>query len=308
VTERKSGPALQNTPGSRVVAVMRRDVERAQDYARRHNVARWYGDVESLLADEEVNAIYIATPPGSHAELCLRAAATNRPIYVEKPMARTKAECDAMIAACSNVPLFVAYYRRALPRFVRVKQLLDEGAIGDVRTVEITLRRPLRDDELTGNLPWRVIPEIAGGGHFVDLASHTLDLLDWLLGPVAEARGFALNNAGLYPAEDTVSCALRFQSGAVGSGSFSFCARDRADRVVIAGNRGELSFATFAEEPIVLTTSAGESREMIANPDPIQGPLIGHIVAQLLGRGQSPSTGETAARTSGVIDAILRGR
>ena len=141
VTEVKSGPALYKAEGSSLVAVMRRQGALAEAYARRHGVPCWYDDAQALIDDPSVNAVYVATPPSTHCEYTQRAAQAGKPVYVEKPMARTHAECQAMIAACreAGVPLFVAYYRRMLPRFRKIKALIDEGAIGEVRTVSVTL-------------------------------------------------------------------------------------------------------------------------------------------------------------------------
>ena len=145
VTEVKSGPALQQAEHSALVAVMRRNGALARDYARRHGVPRWYDDASALIADAEVDAIYVATPPSSHLEYALLAARAGKPVYVEKPMAMTFAECRAMIDGCraAGVPLFVAYYRRALARFLEVKRLIDSGAIGEVRFVTLTFSQPI---------------------------------------------------------------------------------------------------------------------------------------------------------------------
>src|SRR5438067_5233611 len=150
VTEVKSGPGFQKAAHSRLVAVMRRNGALARDYAERHGVPRWYDDAESLVADPEVDAVYVATPPSSHEEYTLLAARAGKPVYVEKPMARDHAECVAMIDACraAGVPLFVAYYRRALPRFLKIKELIESGAIGEVRFVAITLYKTLTPQEL----------------------------------------------------------------------------------------------------------------------------------------------------------------
>ncbi|HEY0707073.1 MAG TPA: Gfo/Idh/MocA family oxidoreductase, partial [Polyangia bacterium] len=241
VCEVKSGPGFQKAPGSALVAVMRRDGAKAADFARRHGVPRSYDNAEALIADPEVDAVYVATPPSSHAAYTLAAARAGKPVYVEKPMATDRAACTHMIEACAaaGVPLFVAYYRRALPRFLKVKQLLDEGAIGQVRAVSTTLitaPAPAHLDPAT--LPWRVRPDIAGGGLFVDLAAHTLDLLDFFLGPIARAEGEAHNQAGLYPAEDTVSARLQFASGVPGVGLWCFVAGPRLDRTEIHGSTG----------------------------------------------------------------------
>src|SRR5688572_390850 len=134
VCEVKSGPAFRKVEGSSLVAVMRRDAAKARDYAKRHGVARWYTSADEMIADGEVDAVYIATPPGSHEELAKKVAAAGKPCYVEKPMARTHGECVRIIDAfrAARVPLFVAYYRRRLPRFVKAKELIDTGALGRV--------------------------------------------------------------------------------------------------------------------------------------------------------------------------------
>jgi predicted dehydrogenase len=306
VTERKSGPGLQRAERSSLVAVMRRDGEKAADFARRHGVPRWYDDADELIADPEVDAVYVATPPGSHREHVLRAAAAGKPVYVEKPMARTAEECEEMIAACdgAGVPLFVAYYRRAMPRFVRVKELLDGGAVGQVRAVAVRLESAAGTWE-PGHLPWRFQPEISGGGLFVDLGSHTLDLLDHLLGPIETVAGTATNLAGRYPAEDHVAAAFTFASGVVGTGLWAFDAAERRDGVEIVGTAGSLTFSSFGEEPLLLRTAAGEEHIDAPYPEVVQQPLIQTVVDELTGRGTCPSTGQSALRTARVVDALL---
>ncbi|WP_248930430.1 Gfo/Idh/MocA family protein [Paenibacillus hamazuiensis] len=303
VTEVKSGPGFQKAAGSELVAVMRRDASLAEDYAKRHGVPKWYGDAERLIEDPEVDAVYIATPPAFHKEYALRTAKAGKPVYVEKPMAMNHAECEEMIAACreAGVPLFVAYYRRALPRFAKVKELLEREAIGQVRFVTST-----HFGRLKGNSSWRVDPAISGGGLFVDVGSHTLDLLDYLLGPIAEVQGFAGNQADYYAAEDIVTASYRFASGVYGSGTWCFSTYQDTDVNEIVGSRGKIAFSTFQEKPIVVSTAEGTEEFMIEHPAHIQQPLIQTIVDELLGQGVCPSTGISGARTSKVMDAVLR--
>ncbi|HYE17945.1 MAG TPA: Gfo/Idh/MocA family oxidoreductase [Tepidisphaeraceae bacterium] len=312
VTEVKSGPAFAKVAGSRLVAVMRRDGAKAADYAKRHNVPRSYDDGAKLIADPEVDAVYVATPPDSHEAYAAMAAAAGKPVYVEKPMARTYEECKRMVHACAaaGVQLFVAYYRRSLPRFLKVKELLDAQAIGPVRVVNVRLYQPAApDDRDPAALPWRVKPDIAGAGKFLDLASHTLDLLDFLLGPVNRACGFAANQANLYPAEDVVSGSWVHDTGTVGSGFWCFTAHHREDVVELIGDRGRISFGTFgADQPVVLE-SEGEAESFdVPHPAHIQQPMIQQIVDEIRGLpgAASPSTGHTAARTSWVMDEMLR--
>jgi predicted dehydrogenase len=311
VTEVKSGPGFQKADNSELVAVMRRNGELAEDYARRHGVPRWYDDAEALIGDSGVDAVYIATPPAFHKDYTLMSARAGKPVYVEKPMALNFAECQAMLQACwdAGVPLFVAYYRRALARFLKVKQLIDAQAIGDVRFVNVTLYQPLIGGELTPQtLPWRVQPEIAGGGLFVDLAAHMLDFLDYLLGPICDVQGYASNQAQRYPAEDVVSGAFMFESGVHGVGTWCFSAFERRDHTEIVGSAGKIAYSTFDAQPIVLTTSNGVTEFPIEYPAHIQQPLIQTVVDALNGVGACPSTGESAARTSWVMDQMLSGQ
>ncbi|MCF7976061.1 MAG: gfo/Idh/MocA family oxidoreductase, partial [Phycisphaerae bacterium] len=217
-------------------------------------------------------------------------------------------QCHAMIQACdqADVPLFVAYYRRALPRFLKIKALIESGAIGVVRCVNMVLYKPVGPEELDpDNLPWRVRPEISGGGHFVDLASHMLDFLDFALGPIESVTGDASNQAGLYPAEDMVTSSFVFQSGVAGTGLWCATTHDRLDRTEIVGSGGKITYATFGNDPVELTTATGTQFLSLKNPVHIQQPLIQTIVNALNGQGACPSTGETAARTTWVMDQLL---
>ncbi|MEF3304907.1 Gfo/Idh/MocA family protein [Paenibacillus sp. GYB003] len=306
VTEVKSGPGFQLAERSELVAVMRRNGELAEDYARRHQVPKWYDDADALIGDPDVDAVYIATPPSTHKPYALAVAAAGKPVYVEKPMALHAGECRDMIEACraAGVPLYVAYYRRALPRFLKVKQLLEMGAIGDIRFVTTVHTKKLTENP--DDLPWRVIPELSGGGHFFDLASHTLDLLDFLLGPIRDATGRAGNQGKAYPAEDIVSGTYVFDSGVQGTGLWCFTAYQGGEVNEIVGSRGKLTFSTFGSEPIRLTTAEGIGDYSLEQPKHIQQPLIQTIVNELLGTGACPSTGESALRTAQVMDELTK--
>jgi predicted dehydrogenase len=310
VTEVKSGPGFQKAHHSSLVAVMRRSGELARDYAERHGVPRWYDNAEALIHDPEVDAVYIATPPAFHKDYTLLSAQAGKPVYVEKPMALNFEACKLMIQECqaAGVPLFVAYYRRALSRFLKVKELIDAQAIGQPRFVTVTLYQPLAPEELTPQtLPWRVIPEVAGGGRFVDLASHMLDFLDYLLGPIRSVQGFASNQAQRYPAEDIVTGTFVFESGAHGVGTWCFTGFDRWERTEIVGTAGKITYSTFDSQPVIVTTPAGRTEFSYDYPAHIQQPLIQAVVDELNAVGTCPSTGESGARTSWVMDQMLRG-
>jgi len=313
VCEVKSAPALYTIPHSEVKMVMRRNATKAADFALRHGIGQWTTNLDELLNDGEINAVYIATPPDTHAALTLKCAQAGKAVYVEKPMANTYAECLAMIEACraANVPLFTAYYRRTLPGFLKVKEMVESGALGDIRFVNIEMYQPLQAD-IIANLAtnWRVNPEIAGGGYFHDLASHQLDYLDFLFGPITDSKGVTSNQAGMYPADDIVTASFRFENGVLGTGMWCFTTDKvtEKDFTRIVGSKGELTFNTFGSPMIVqLKTREGGSEEFsYIHAQPIQEPLVRVIVAELRGLGVSPSTGASGARTTLVLDRITK--
>lgn len=307
VTEVKSGPALQQALGSKLVAVMRRNRQLAEDYANRHQVPKWYDCAQQLIDDPEVNTIYVATPPSSHKEYVLAAANAGKPVYVEKPMGMDFTECEEMIQACENksVPLFVAYYRRALPRFLKVKSLLEAGAIGSPRLAEVVFYRPPLKQDFEGSENWRIDAAVAGGGYFHDLASHSIDLLQFLLGDAVRASGYSSNQAGLYTAPDMVCGNMCLKTGVQVSFSWTFNAFRLFDQTEIVGENGLIRFSTFEEAPVVLETSSGQEVFEIPNPVHIQKPLIQTVVDKLTGKGNCHSTGKSGARTNWVMDQML---
>ncbi|MBX3085982.1 MAG: Gfo/Idh/MocA family oxidoreductase [Anaerolineae bacterium] len=307
VTEVKSGPGFRKADNSALVAVMRRNGALAEDYAKRHGVPRWYDDGQALIDDPEVDAVYIATPPNVHQHYTLLAAKAGKPVYVEKPMAMTFAECQVMIDACeqAKVPLWVAYYRRSLPRFLKVKALLEDGAIGDLRSVTTLLYRPLPASVPPDGLPWRVLPEVAGAGHFLDVGSHMLDLLDYLVSPIRAVTGFAANQAHQYPSEDQVVASYQFENGVLGVGLWCFNTSYTFDQIELVGTKGKITFPVYDAPTITLTTADHQQQFEIANPPHIQQPMIQAMVDELNGSGTCPSTGHTAARTSWVMDQLV---
>ncbi len=312
VTEVKSGPPLYKTEDSNLVAVMCRNESLVRDYATRHKVPRYYTDVDKLINDPLVNAVYIATPPDTHCEYTLRVAAAGKPVYVEKPMARNYVECLKMIDACNKagVALFVAYYRRALPNHLKVKELIDSGAIGQVRFVNVRLYWPLNKQiGADGTLPWRIDPHISGGGFFFDLASHTFDYLDFVLGPITKANGLSANQSGLYAAEDIVAANFEFSSGVIGSGlwCFSVSSVSETETIEIVGDAGRIEFSSFSQEPIRLESSNGLQTFAPGFPQHVHHPFVKTVVDDLLQRGTCPSTGVSGARSSWVMDEIVKG-
>ncbi len=312
VTEVKSGPAFYKTEHSRLVAVMRRNAEKAADYARRHNVPRWYSDAAKLIRDPEVDIVYIATPPAFHAEYAIQAMRAGKPVYIEKPMALNHGECLEILKVSeeTGMPVWVAYYRRALPAFLKVKEMIGAGVIGKPLTVTILLNKQAREkNRKREEMSWHVFPEISGGGYFFDLASHQFDYLDFLFGPIGETAGIASNMAGLYPAEDTVTGIWKHESGITGSGSWCFVADESSvkDEIIITGEKGNIVMPSFTHGAVMLTTGEGVTEFKFENPEHISQNLVQQIVHEMCGTGKCVSTGISAARTSRVLDEMVKG-
>ena len=311
VTEKKSGPAFNEVPGSSVVAVMSRNEAKAKSYAKRHNIKRWYTDPQELIDDPNVNAVYIATPPSSHATFAIMAMKAGKPVYIEKPLAASYEDCARInrISEITGVPCFVAYYRRYLPYFQKVKSIINSGTIGTIVNVQIRFSAPPRDLDYqdSQNLPWRLQPDIAGGGYFYDLAPHQLDLLQDIFGVITRAHGYCSNRVHLYKAEDSISASFFFENGLPGSGSWCFVGHQSAkeDCIEVIGDKGMLSFSVYNYDPIQLVTSAGRTNIVVPNPSYVQLPIIRSVIEHLQGIGVCQCTSVSATPVNWVMDRIL---
>ncbi|MEC5164478.1 1,5-anhydro-D-fructose reductase (1,5-anhydro-D-mannitol-forming) [Flavobacterium sp. PL11] len=307
VTEKKSGPAYQKTEGFEVVAVMRRDAEKAADYAKRHGIKKYYSDADALINDPEIDAIYIATPPDTHKIYGLKVAKAGKICCIEKPLAPHYDDCVAIYEAFNekNIPLFVAYYRRSLPRFNQIKAWIGAKEIGEVRHIRWHLSKPATDQDLAGSYNWRTDAGIAAAGYFDDLASHGLDLFVHLLGEIKEATGISLNQQGLYSAKDAVTACWLHECGITGTGSWNFGCSTREDSVEIFGSKGKITFSVFDDQPIILINEQGKKELLIEHPKNIQLYHVAQIREHLLGNSVHPSNGFTGAHTAWVMDKII---
>jgi predicted dehydrogenase len=306
VTEVKSGPAYQKTEGFEIEAVMRRDANKAADYAKRHGIQKYYTNADDLINDTEIDAIYIATPPDTHKYYGLKVALAGKICCIEKPLAPNYQDCISIYEAFEekNIPLFVAYYRRTLPRFEQIKKWLDTNSIGEIRHIRWHLSKPTSEQDKSGTYNWRTDSEIATGGYFDDLASHGLDLFIHLLGNIKEVSGLSLNQQGLYSSKDTVTACWAHETGVTGTGSWNFGCYEREDKVEIYGSKGKITFSVFENIPLVLSNEKGETALNIEHPENIQLYHVQQMREHLLGNSIHPSNGFTAAHTNWVMDKI----
>jgi predicted dehydrogenase len=309
VAEKKGGPALYQAQGSELVAVMRRDRAKAADFARRHGAKRFYDSAQALVEDPEVDAVYVATPPHLHREQTLLAARAGKHVLVEKPMALDGAACDAMIAACeaAGVHLHVAYYRRFYPKFVEARRSLQEGLIGHVVAARLQMCA------MAGSGGWRTDPAISGGGQFVDVGSHRLDMLLHLMGDVAEVSGYAENLVGTHAAENDVALSLRMVSGVLVSAGFHFHTRPARDVLEIYGTEGTLTLDPFDGETLVCHCGGGSAPEAVTTrhvtPSPTHLPFVEALVAVYNGAEDLEHvTGVEGAKTTRIMDRVLAAR
>lgn len=310
VTEKKSGPAFSEIEGSCVEAVMSRTENRARSYAERHHIKKWYTDALELIEDPDIDAIYVATPPSTHAIYAIMAMRAGKPVYVEKPLASNYEDCVRInrVSTQTGVPCFVAYYRRYLPYFNKVKSIIDSNRLGKIMNVQVRFSRHHRDIKSeNGGLPWRLQPEIAGGGYFYDLAPHHLDLLQYLFGVIIEASGICENRLGAYEVEDNVCACFKFENGLLGSGSWCFSGHESSDEdsIEVIGEKGSMSFSVFHYNPIRITDCDGTQHISVPNPPYVQLPIIRSVVEDLQGMSICSCTSVSATPTNWVMDRIL---
>ncbi|WP_448103935.1 Gfo/Idh/MocA family protein [Pedobacter panaciterrae] len=310
VTEVKSGPAFNKVPNSSLVAVMRRDVAKARDYASRHNVPAWYDNAEKLINDPEVNAVYIATPPLQHEEYTLLSLAAGKPVYVEKPMTlNTESALRMKNAAINfNVKLCVAHYRREQPIFLKVKQLLSDKVIGDIRFVQLQmLQSPAHNLIASTDTNWRLDPSISGGGLFHDLAPHQLDLMIYYFGKVSSSSGISVNQSKEYSADDLVTGQILFENGVVFNGTWCFTVSeaDKKDICEITGSTGKISFPVFGNK-ITLKKDGYEEEFIFEALQHVQQPMIERVTAYFLGKGANPCSAEQAILSMELMDSFTK--
>jgi len=304
VAEVKSGPAFQKADHSKLLAVMRRDTAKAEDFAKRHGVPFWYDNASEIVSNENIDAVYVATPPSSHLEYALLALKAGKHVYLEKPMVLTLQESDVLIRAvnASAGKLVVAHYRRFLPMYTHVKKLIDQKEIGDIKFVDI---RFLKKEAPISEVNWRLTNSISGGGLFHDLAPHQLDLMYYFFGDYNQAYGFSQNQKGKHDVPDIVNGIIDFENGMQFRGIWNFNAPDHLveDDCTIYGSLGAISFSFYGNE-VKVTTEYGDRIEHFQQPVNIQLPLIQEAVNYFQDKGSNPCSVDDGRIVMALIHAF----
>lgn len=308
VTEKKSGPAFNKVNNSQLLAVMRRNGEKAADYARRHQVPLWYDDVNQILLNSEINAIYIATPPSSHLEYAIRALKHGKAVYIEKPVTLNADEAIRLAAAVKQYQgkLVVAHYRRQLPMFLKIKEIITEGVIGDIPLVDLRLWQSRSPDLVTQDASnWRTNPAVSGGGYFFDLSPHQLDLMLYFFGNPLSYSGFSQIQTPHGEVADQTRGVILFDNKVVFNGSWNFnvSKSDNVDSCEVVGELGSLKFSIFGNK-MTLKNGDGEQEIFFTHPENIEHPMIANTVNYFLGKGTNPSSIEEAVTLMRIIDTF----
>lgn len=309
VTEVKSGPAFKQEH-STVVAVMRRNAEKAADYAKRHHIQKWYQDASALILDDDINAIYIATPPLQHHDYAIEALKAGKPVYIEKPVTINTKACKAIIEAQKQYKqkVVVAHYRREVPYFKAIKKLLDEQAIGEVKFVNLqTLQRSGSDMIAASEENWRLNPSISGGGLFHDLAPHAIDLMLYFFGKPTYFNGVSANQSLKSDADDIVCGQIKFENNVIFNGLWCFDVLPEQEKEFceIIGTRGKITFHIFGNK-LSITKNGETIHEEFEHPINIQRPMITKTIAYFRGEEENPCSLEEALLGLEIIERFVR--
>ncbi|QEG42572.1 Gfo/Idh/MocA family protein [Roseimaritima ulvae] len=302
VVRKRVAAAIADDPHSELVAACRRNAEELRAFCDSWSIDKAYTEAAELVQDEEVDAVYIATPVAEHLPQTLLAAAAGKHVLVEKPMAVDVAECDAMIEACqtAGVRLGVAYYRRFYPLVERIEQLLQSGAIGTPLGVSAVTATPL--DLADGEPPvWRMVQRSSGGGALMDVGSHRINVFLHLLGEIVEVKAICQNVAASYEAEDSAVLLFRFAGGPLGTLQCHFGARD-PDQFAIIGTRGRLSAEPLNGDRLAIEIDGQKQTESHPPADNFCAPLIADFVAAVR-EGREPKVAGCEGRATNRVMA-----
>ena len=301
VVEKKSGPAFSNAQDGAIQAIMRRNLSDAKRSAFQLGAPSYYDRVEALVNDDRVDAVYIATPPGLHYEQASICCEAGKPVYIEKPFARNHTEAEKLVVkfAAKGIPLFVGHYRRALPKFIYIRELIHSGSVGTAVNVDFYLCR-----KFDGEHPWLYNPELSGGGKFFDIAPHFIDALIFFFGQI-EVENALVTCHNAFHVEDIVDFVFKSGSGVIGTANVNTISTGKHDRMRIWGTDGLIEFSVHGNDDVMIENASGIQTVHFPEPEFVEQPMIQMVVDELMGRGQCPCSGEEALKTVRIIDDIL---
>ena len=306
VVRTKSGDAFRNVPNSTIEVIRRRDLDAAKESAEYFGALYWCDRIEELLASE-IDAVYIATPPGLHYEQAMACLNAGKAVYLEKPFARNYTEAKQLTGAFeeAGVPLYIGHYRRALPRFLKIREMLKSNIIGDVTDIDFYLNRIFSQKEADNS--WLYNPVLSGGGKYYDIAPHTVDIIQFLFGNITEVQGSARNLGVGCPLENVVEMTFVTEKGVNGKARFCCVADEKSDRMHVTGTKGTMEFSVHGKTDVIVKDENGTILEQFDLPDPkaVEESMVQSVVEDLLGISKCESKAKDVLVTYKIIDEVL---
>ena len=296
-----------NTQKSKVYAFHQRNSNEAVINKEKYDIDKFYPNISDLLLDKNVNAIYICTPPGLHFKYAKLCCEYNKPTYIEKPFARNYLEVCQIVEYFKekNIPLWIAHYKRTLPKFIQVKSIINNNIIGKITNVTYFCERAFSSSLL--NHKWLYNIELSGGGRFFDIAPHLIDLLVFFLGNFESVYSVVSNNCQHYNTEDVVSFNFKTSSNVIGTVNFNFISSRRFDLMTIYGTEGNISFSLEGGGDINLVSKYKTKTYSFSEPLIYEKNMIEAINTELLENkfNNNICHGSDAIETYRIIDLIL---
>jgi predicted dehydrogenase len=305
ISRKRVAPALRDLENCELVAVSRADAARAEAFAAEFGAKRWHADWRELVADPEVEAVYVATPVRLHAEQAIAAAEAGKHVLCEKPMALNVAECARMNAAAgaNGVRLGVAYYRRFYPVVERIKAILESGEIGKAVVAQMNAFERFEPGPEHPRR-WLLDKGQSGGGPMFDFGCHRVEVLLNLFGDVSQVKGLASNVLFAREVEDTASALLQFERGPQAVLTVSHAAREPQDTLEVFGSEGSVRSDVLNEGKLKVRTAAGERLETHVPHPNLHSPLIEDF-ARAVVEGRPPRVdGRTGQKVSEILEQI----
>lgn len=305
ISRKRVAPALRDLDDCELVAVNRANAALAEEFAQAFGARRWYRDWRELLADDEVQAVYIATPVSLHAAQTIAAAEAGKHVLCEKPMAMDVAECDRMIAACAanGVKLGIAYYRHFYPVIQRVKEILAAGTLGTPVLAQVNAFEWFNPAPGEPRY-WFVQKEFAGGGPMMDFGCHRIEVLLNLLGPIANVHSSVGQVLFEREVEDTAVAVFDFASHARAVLSVTHAAWQSQDTLTIFGSAGSLHIPALNQGVLHVKTPNGEHSEAHPPHANIHQPLLADFTHAVLA-DQLPAVGGEIGREVARLEELI---
>jgi predicted dehydrogenase len=311
IARKRIAPALRDLENCNLLAVSRNRAELAEEFAKEFGAERWYADWRELVADKDIDAVYIATPVFLHAEQTIAAARAGKHVLCEKPMAMNAAECDAMTAACESagVKLGIAYYRHFYPSIIRVKEIIASGEIGKPVLAQMNAFEyfdPAEDNPRR----WLLDKAKSGGGPMMDFGCHRLEVLTNLFGSVTRAenvKSLVTNNIfTTREVEDTATALLAFDSGPVASVTVTHAAREPQDTLDIFGTNGSIHIPVLNSAEMCVIVNGVKRTESHPTHANVHQPLIEDFIHAVL-ENSDPKTGASTGRDVAMLEERILG-